>query len=275
MLRRPRVVSRLGVAQMQQIEIAKALCYESKLLILDEPTASLTSKEVERLFEILRRLKARRVTILYISHRLHEIYEIGDRVTVLRDGQLVATRPLAGLMIPQIVQMMVGRSIRGRTRFSRERSNCRRSAAGRRIAAQCEEPGGVFPRRQGRDRRRRGPGRQRPDRNGAGALRRRSEDRRRLLGRGRARRDFVSARGRSGRALPDDRRPQGAGPAARHVVRREHHHHRSEEDFELTAFSSATSNGARRQTGRGASHQDARRSTRRCAISPAATSRRW
>ena len=111
------VVSRLGVAQMQQIEIAKALCYESKLLILDEPTASLTSKEVERLFEILRRLKARRVTILYISHRLHEIYEIGDRVTVLRDGQLVATRPLAGLMIPQIVQMMVGRSIRDEHAF--------------------------------------------------------------------------------------------------------------------------------------------------------------
>ena len=111
------VVSRLGVAQMQQIEIAKALCYESKLLILDEPTASLTSKEVERLFEILRRLKARRVTILYISHRLHEIYEIGDRVTVLRDGQLVATRPLAGLIIPQIVQMMVGRSIRDEHAF--------------------------------------------------------------------------------------------------------------------------------------------------------------
>ena len=111
------VVSRLGVAQMQQIEIAKALCYESKLLILDEPTASLTSKEVERLFEILGRLKARRVTILYISHRLHEIYEIGDRVTVLRDGQLVATRPLAGLMIPQIVQMMVGRSIRDEHAF--------------------------------------------------------------------------------------------------------------------------------------------------------------
>ena len=93
------------------IEIAKALCYESKLLILDEPTATLTSKEVERLFEILRRLKARGVTILYISHRLHEIYEVGDRVTVLRDGQLVATRPLAGLTIPEIVHMMVGRSI--------------------------------------------------------------------------------------------------------------------------------------------------------------------
>src|SRR5271165_4551223 len=111
------LVSRLGVAQMQLIEIAKALCYESKLLILDEPTATLTSKEVERLFEILRRLKARGVTILYISHRLHEVYEVGDRVTVLRDGQLVATRPLAGLTIPEIVHMMVGRSIQDEHAF--------------------------------------------------------------------------------------------------------------------------------------------------------------
>ena len=105
------LVSRLGVAQMQLVEIAKALCYESKLLILDEPTATLTAKEVDRLFEILQRLKSRGVTILYISHRLQEIAEIGDRVTVLRDGQLVATRPLAGLTIPDIVRMMVGRSV--------------------------------------------------------------------------------------------------------------------------------------------------------------------
>ncbi len=104
-------VARLGVAQMQLIEIAKTLVFESKLLILDEPTATLTSKEVDRLFEILRRLKARGVTILYISHRLQEIGEVGDRVTVLRDGQLVATRPLAGLTIPDIVRMMVGRSV--------------------------------------------------------------------------------------------------------------------------------------------------------------------
>lgn len=81
-------VERLGVAQTQLVEIAKALCYESKLLILDEPTATLTSKEIERLFEILRQLKSVGVTLIYISHRLHEIYDIGDRVTVLRDGQV-------------------------------------------------------------------------------------------------------------------------------------------------------------------------------------------
>src|SRR6516162_2478039 len=104
-------VTRLGVAQMQLIEIAKTLAFESKLLILDEPTATLTSKEVDRLFDILRRLKARGVTVVYISHRLQEISEIGDRVTVLRDGQLVATRPFAGLTVAEIVRMMVGRSI--------------------------------------------------------------------------------------------------------------------------------------------------------------------
>jgi ribose transport system ATP-binding protein len=105
-------VERLGVAQTQLVEIAKALCYESKLLILDEPTATLTSKEIERLFEILRQLKSVGVTLIYISHRLHEIYDIGDRVTVLRDGQVVATRPLADLTVPEIVRMMVGRSMK-------------------------------------------------------------------------------------------------------------------------------------------------------------------
>jgi ribose transport system ATP-binding protein len=110
-------VSRLGVAQMQLVEIAKALCYDSKLIILDEPTATLTAKEVERLFEILKKLKSKGVTILYISHRLQEIYDIGDAVTVLRDGQVVETRPLAGLAIADIVQMMVGRNIRDEDAF--------------------------------------------------------------------------------------------------------------------------------------------------------------
>ncbi|MBS1181624.1 MAG: transporter related [Proteobacteria bacterium] len=105
------LVSRLGVAQMQLVEIAKALAHESKLLVLDEPTATLTSKEVDRLFDILRLLKRRGVTTLYISHRLQEIYEVGDRVTVLRDGQHVTTRPLQGLGIPDIVRLMVGRTV--------------------------------------------------------------------------------------------------------------------------------------------------------------------
>jgi ribose transport system ATP-binding protein len=105
-------LERLGVAQRQLVEIAKALCHDSKLLILDEPTATLTSKEIERLFGILKQLKARQVTLIYISHRLHEIYEVGDRLTVLRDGEVVSTQPLAGLTITDIVRLMVGREIK-------------------------------------------------------------------------------------------------------------------------------------------------------------------
>ena len=111
------LVSRLGVAQMQLVEIAKALCHDSKLLILDEPTATLTAREVDRLFEILHRLKAKQVTVLYISHRLQEIYEIGDRVTVLRDGRHVTTRALAGLTIPNLVYLMVGRELEEQNAF--------------------------------------------------------------------------------------------------------------------------------------------------------------
>lgn len=103
--------SRLSVAQLQLLEIAKALCYESKFLVLDEPTATLTSHEVDRLFAILKRLRNRGVTTLYISHRLEEVFEVGDDVTVLRDGQRVTTRPLAGLTVPEIVELMVGRTI--------------------------------------------------------------------------------------------------------------------------------------------------------------------
>ena len=111
------LMSRLGVAQMQLVEIAKALCHDSKLLILDEPTATLTDKEVSRLFEILRRLKAKHVTVLYISHRLQEIHGIGDRVTVFRDGRHVATRPLAEVTIPDLVHLMVGRALEEQNAF--------------------------------------------------------------------------------------------------------------------------------------------------------------
>ena len=187
-------VARLGVAQMQLIEIAKTLVFESKLLILDEPTATLTAKEVDRLFDILRRLKARGVTILYISHRLQEIGEVGDRVTVLRDGQLVATRPLAGLTIPDIVRMMVGRSVTDERAF---RADVAVAGEALRVVgpeARRAEPRGVLQRGKGRDRRGRGAGRQRADGDGAGDLRRGPQDRRRDLCRRRTREGRVAAR---------------------------------------------------------------------------------
>ena len=108
----PRIpVELLGVAQMQLVEIAKALSSESKVLILDEPTATLTTKEIGTLFQIIRRLKKKGVTIIYISHRLQEIFEIGDRITVLRNGVRVGTRPARQVDIPEIVKMMVGKTM--------------------------------------------------------------------------------------------------------------------------------------------------------------------
>ena len=104
-------VELLGVAQTQLIEIAKAISNESKVLILDEPTATLTPKEIDRLFQIVARLKSRGVTIIYISHRLQETFEIGDRVTVLRNGRKVDTLPMADVTVHDIVRMMVGKEM--------------------------------------------------------------------------------------------------------------------------------------------------------------------
>ena len=106
------VVKRLTVAQQQMVEIAKALSYNNtKILIMDEPSASLTTAEIEDLFTFIRRLKATGVGIIYISHRMDELKEITDRVTVMRDGQYVDTVNTAETTIDQIVQMMVGRVI--------------------------------------------------------------------------------------------------------------------------------------------------------------------
>jgi ribose transport system ATP-binding protein len=113
-------VELLGVAQMQLLEIAKALSGDSSVLILDEPTATLTPTEIEKLFAIIRRLKARGVTIIYISHRLKEIFQIGDRVTVLRNGSMVATKSIREVTVPDIVKMMVGREMSSEYPFLNE-----------------------------------------------------------------------------------------------------------------------------------------------------------
>ena len=87
----------LGVADRQLLEIAKALSSSARLLIMDEPTAALSPHEVENLFATVRRLRERGVAIVFISHRLEEVARVADRVTVLRDGRHVATRPAAEL----------------------------------------------------------------------------------------------------------------------------------------------------------------------------------
>ncbi len=103
-------VRRLGIARMQMVEIAKALALDARVLIMDEPTAVLTTGEVGKLFEIVRRLRDDGVAIVFITHHLEEIAEIGDRVTVLRDGRSVAEVP-AGTSQDELVRLMVGRPI--------------------------------------------------------------------------------------------------------------------------------------------------------------------
>ena len=106
------VVGRLSVAQRQMVEVAKALSLEARVLILDEPTSALTAQEIRELFAAIARLKARGVALAYISHRMEELFAIGDRVTVLRDGRHVATRRLADTAMPELVRLMVGRDLK-------------------------------------------------------------------------------------------------------------------------------------------------------------------
>lgn len=104
-------VKNLSPAHQQLVEIAKASSKKVKLLIMDEPTAPLTVSEVETLFRIIKELKAQGVTIIYISHRLEELFEIADRVTVMRDGCFVATKDIAEIDRKQLISMMAGREL--------------------------------------------------------------------------------------------------------------------------------------------------------------------
>jgi ABC-type sugar transport system ATPase subunit len=102
------IVSTLSTAEQQLVEIAKAISIASSLLIMDEPTAALGLTESKHLMDLIRRLTAQGKAILYISHRLDEVFEIADRVTVLKDGRRVATAPISELKVGQVVRMMVG-----------------------------------------------------------------------------------------------------------------------------------------------------------------------
>jgi len=106
------LVKSLSVADQQMVEIAKALVGETKLLVLDEPTAMISGREAELLFERIKLLRDEGVCIIYISHRLEEIFSIADRVTVLKDGQLIGTRNIEELDRDQLVGMMVGRELK-------------------------------------------------------------------------------------------------------------------------------------------------------------------
>ena len=106
------LIEDLSVAYMQLVEIAKAISKEVKILIMDEPTAPLTVSEVEILYKLIEKLKQNGVTILYISHRMQEIFDVCDRVTVLRDGQVISTRNTADTNRQELIKDMVGRTLK-------------------------------------------------------------------------------------------------------------------------------------------------------------------
>lgn len=105
------LVERLSVGKQQIVEIIKAVSKDAKVLIMDEPTAPLTVKEVELLMKMIARLKQRGITIIYISHRLDEVFRISDRVSVFRDGRLVKTMETAQTDKNELIKLMVGREI--------------------------------------------------------------------------------------------------------------------------------------------------------------------
>ena len=105
------VISRLGVGQQQMVEVAKALLHEADVIIMDEPTAALSLREIDDLFQIVRELKEHGVSTIFISHHLDEAFALSDRITVLRDGQHVATRATRELTRTELIGLMVGREL--------------------------------------------------------------------------------------------------------------------------------------------------------------------
>ena len=105
------LVGKLTVAEKQMVEIAKALSRNSRIILMDEPSATLTKKELDALFQIIRDLKAQGIAVIYISHRMEEIFEICETVTVMRDGQIIGTRDVANVTSKELVEMMVGREL--------------------------------------------------------------------------------------------------------------------------------------------------------------------
>lgn len=105
------VISGLSIGEQQMVEIAKALSFETKILVMDEPTAALTERETERLFDIVRQLAAAGVGIIYISHRMEELFALSDRITIMRDGKYIGTVKTQEANFDQLIKMMVGRDV--------------------------------------------------------------------------------------------------------------------------------------------------------------------
>lgn len=106
------LIADLSIAQRQMVEIARAISFQSRIIILDEPTSALSEREADKLFALMHSLREQGVTLIYISHRMEEIFSISDRVAVMRDGRLIGIQPTKELTINKVVQMMVGRELK-------------------------------------------------------------------------------------------------------------------------------------------------------------------
>src|SRR4029450_8661244 len=107
-----RRVDRLGIAEQQMVEVAKALFRRARVLVMDEPTSAVTAREIDRLFEVIRRVTNAGVAVVYISHRMRELAAIGQRVTVLRDGKAMGTFPLPETPFDSLIRLMANREVR-------------------------------------------------------------------------------------------------------------------------------------------------------------------
>ena len=127
-----RLVGTLSMPEQQIVEIAKAIGANARIVIMDEPTASLTDREVDSLFQVIALLRGQGAGIIYISHRLEEISAIADRVTVLRDGQTIGTRRMADVDRAELIRLMVGRELSAvfpEARGARSATSCWNCAA--------------------------------------------------------------------------------------------------------------------------------------------------
>ena len=124
-------ISRLSTGQEQLVQIAAALGTRAQIIVMDEPTSSLSVRESENLFQLLAKLKQRGLTIIYVSHRMEEIFRLCDRITVLRDGRHVATEKISETNPDRVIQQMVGREVTQYTPQHLQRAFGRRKAAGR------------------------------------------------------------------------------------------------------------------------------------------------
>ncbi len=201
----------LPVASRQLVAIARAVSSSARVLVFDEPTTSLTQHESDLLFAAIRRLRADGIGIVYVSHRMQEIFDLCDRVTILRDGRRIATMPVAETDLAGLIGMMIGREMGALLRAeagSKGRPVLEARASERRGVLHGHQPG--TPR--GRDRRHGRPRGCRPDRGGPRPLRRSCHRFRRDPGRGRAGAGALAPGRGPGRDRAGTRGPQGAGP---------------------------------------------------------------